>query len=73
MYVTVNRVLMCPPSDLRFYQQIKLVNYIRRQIHQGRCYSCQERFDSRADVLHHMVSEEHVMKLPEMSTWDQPQ
>ncbi|XP_061578684.1 zinc finger protein 277 [Cololabis saira] len=59
--------------NLKFYQQVKLVNFIRRQIHQGRCYGCQERFDSKADVMHHMVSEEHVMKLPEMSTWDQPQ
>ncbi|KAM6937919.1 zinc finger protein 277 [Xenentodon cancila] len=59
--------------NLKFYQQVKLVNFIRRQIHQGRCYGCQQKFDSRADVMHHMVSEEHVMKLPEMSIWDQPQ
>ncbi|KAK2842837.1 hypothetical protein Q5P01_013037 [Channa striata] len=59
--------------NLRFYQQVKLVNFIRRQIHQSRCYGCQEKFDSRADVLRHILSEGHVMKLPEASTWDQPQ
>ncbi|XP_053174879.1 zinc finger protein 277 [Scomber japonicus] len=59
--------------NLRFYQQVKLVNYIRRQIHQSRCYGCQEKFDSRADVLRHIVAEDHTMKLPEISTWDQPQ
>ncbi|XP_017292027.1 zinc finger protein 277 [Kryptolebias marmoratus] len=59
--------------NLRFYQQVKLVNFIRRQIHQGRCYGCQKRFDSRVDMLQHIVSEGHVMKLPETSTWDQPQ
>lgn len=60
-------------ADLRFYQQVKLVNFIRRQIHQSRCYGCQETFESRADVLHHIAAEGHVMKLPDASTWDQPQ
>ncbi|XP_037622305.1 zinc finger protein 277 [Sebastes umbrosus] len=59
--------------NLRFYQQVKLVNFIRRQIHQSRCYGCQEKFDSRDDVLRHIVAEGHVMKLPDMSTWNQPQ
>ncbi|XP_013855828.1 zinc finger protein 277, partial [Austrofundulus limnaeus] len=59
--------------NLRFYQQVKLVNFIRRQIHQSRCYGCQKKFDCRVDVLQHIVSEGHVMKLPEMSIWDQPQ
>uniref|UniRef100_A0A8D3CVW9 Zinc finger protein 277 n=1 Tax=Scophthalmus maximus TaxID=52904 RepID=A0A8D3CVW9_SCOMX len=59
--------------NLRFYQQVKLVNFIRRQIHQSRCYGCHQRFESRADVLRHIVAEGHVMQLPDVSTWDQPQ
>ncbi|XP_059190892.1 zinc finger protein 277 [Centropristis striata] len=59
--------------SLRFYQQVKLVNFIRRQIHQSRCYGCQEKFDSRDAVLRHIVAEGHVMMLPDMSTWNQPQ
>uniref|UniRef100_A0A3Q1G6D6 Zinc finger protein 277 n=1 Tax=Acanthochromis polyacanthus TaxID=80966 RepID=A0A3Q1G6D6_9TELE len=59
--------------NLKFYQQVKLVNFIRRHIHQNRCYGCQENFDSRADILHHIMAKSHVMKLPEMSIWDQPQ
>ncbi|MEQ2221553.1 hypothetical protein ILYODFUR_017053 [Ilyodon furcidens] len=59
--------------NLGFYQQVKLVNFIRRQIHQSRCYGCQEKFDSRADMLDHIISEGHLMKLPQMSAWDQPQ
>ncbi|XP_014827925.1 PREDICTED: zinc finger protein 277 isoform X3 [Poecilia mexicana] len=59
--------------NLNFYQQVKLVNFIRRQIHQSHCYGCQKKFDSRADMMDHIISEGHVMKLPEMSTWDQPQ
>lgn len=68
-------VLLCrvSSSDLRFYQQVKLVNFIRRQIHQSRCYGCQEKFDSREDAVRHIVADGHVMKLPDVSTWNQPQ
>ncbi|XP_053282663.1 zinc finger protein 277 isoform X2 [Pleuronectes platessa] len=59
--------------NLRFYQQVKLVNFIRRQIHQSRCYGCEGKFLSRADVLRHIAAAGHVMKLPDVSTWDQPQ
>lgn len=62
-----------PSSDLRFYQQVKLVNFIRRQIHQSRCYGCQEKFESREDAVRHIVADGHVMKLPDVSTWNQPQ
>uniref|UniRef100_A0A8C4FDX1 C2H2-type domain-containing protein n=1 Tax=Dicentrarchus labrax TaxID=13489 RepID=A0A8C4FDX1_DICLA len=57
----------------KFYQQVKLVNFIRRQIHQSRCYGCQEKFDSRDAVLRHIAAEGHMMKLPDVSTWNQPQ
>ncbi|RVE71468.1 hypothetical protein OJAV_G00052200 [Oryzias javanicus] len=59
--------------NLRFYQQVKLVNFIRRQIHQSRCYSCQQKFDCKADLMQHIEREGHIMKLPVTSTWDQPQ
>lgn len=60
-------------SDLSFYQQVKLVNFIRRQIHQNRCYGCQLTLDSRDAVLAHLRTQGHVMMLPDPSTWDQPQ
>lgn len=59
--------------NLHFYQQVKLVNFIRRQIHQSRCYGCDQKFESRQDVLQHISTEGHVMRLPHMSTWNQPQ
>uniref|UniRef100_A0A8C7NXJ7 Zinc finger protein 277 n=1 Tax=Oncorhynchus mykiss TaxID=8022 RepID=A0A8C7NXJ7_ONCMY len=59
--------------NLRFYQQVKLVNYIRREIHQCRCYGCQEKFGSKPEVIRHVMEAGHVMQLPETSTWDQPQ
>ncbi|XP_056138322.1 zinc finger protein 277 [Lampris incognitus] len=59
--------------NLKFYQQVKLVNYIRRELHQCRCYGCREKFSCKDDVLCHIAASGHVMKLPEMSAWDQPQ
>lgn len=59
--------------NLHFYQQVKLVNFIRRQIHQSRCYGCDQKFESRQEVLQHIGTEGHVMRLPDMSTWNQPQ
>uniref|UniRef100_A0A8C2X3M9 Zinc finger protein 277 n=1 Tax=Cyclopterus lumpus TaxID=8103 RepID=A0A8C2X3M9_CYCLU len=53
--------------------QVKLVNFIRRQLHQRRCYGCQQRFESRDGVLRHLEVEGHVMTLPDAATWNQPQ
>ncbi|KAK9952388.1 hypothetical protein ABG768_018230 [Culter alburnus] len=59
--------------NLRFYQQVKLVNYIRRELHQCRCYCCQEKFETKEELVQHLVNKGHVMQLPEVSHWDQPQ
>ncbi|XP_068132607.1 zinc finger protein 277 isoform X2 [Hyperolius riggenbachi] len=58
---------------LKFYQQVKLVNFIRRQIHQCRCHGCQEKFQSKTELITHMEKENHISVLPERSVWDQPQ
>ncbi|XP_053572696.1 zinc finger protein 277 [Bombina bombina] len=58
---------------LNFYQQVKLVNFIRRQIHQCRCYGCQDKFDSKAELIKHMEETKHLIIPPERSLWDQPQ
>ncbi|XP_072519560.1 zinc finger protein 277 [Salminus brasiliensis] len=59
--------------NLKFYQQVKLVNYIRRELHQCRCYGCQKKFKAREEVVKHIMEAGHVMQLPEVSHWDQPQ
>uniref|UniRef100_A0A8C1R8Z1 Zinc finger protein 277 n=1 Tax=Cyprinus carpio TaxID=7962 RepID=A0A8C1R8Z1_CYPCA len=59
--------------SLKFYQQVKLVNYIRRELHQCRCYCCQEKFETKEELVQHLVNTGHVMQLPEISHWDQPQ
>ncbi|NXD09637.1 ZN277 protein, partial [Nothocercus nigrocapillus] len=58
---------------LNFYQQVKLVNFIRREIHHCRCYICQEKFQSKTELISHMEETKHVTFLPARSTWDQPQ
>ncbi|KAM9753718.1 LOW QUALITY PROTEIN: zinc finger protein 277 [Menidia menidia] len=59
--------------NLRFYQQVKLVNFIRRQVHQGRCPSCQQFFSGRPPLLQHLGAGGHAMHLPGAPAWDQPQ
>ncbi|KAM6152916.1 zinc finger protein 277 [Erethizon dorsatum] len=56
---------------LNFYQQVKLVNFIRRQIHQCRCYGCCVKFISKADLRIHMEENKHASLLPERKIWDQ--
>ncbi|XP_064605513.1 zinc finger protein 277-like isoform X2 [Liolophura sinensis] len=58
---------------LNFYQQVKLVNFIRRQIHQCLCYGCSSKFQSKQDLLDHMHSESHIRQLPKEPLWDQPE
>ncbi|XP_066210173.1 zinc finger protein 277 isoform X2 [Saccopteryx leptura] len=58
---------------LNFYQQVKLVNFIRRQVYQRRCYGCRRRFASRADLRAHMEEAQHAPLLPDRRTWDQPE
>ncbi|KAM5203659.1 zinc finger protein 277 isoform 2-T2 [Hipposideros larvatus] len=58
---------------LNFYQQVKLVNFIRRQVHQCRCYGCRVKFNSKADLRTHMEEAKHTSLLPEVKTWDQPE
>uniref|UniRef100_A0A8B9PHF5 Zinc finger protein 277 n=1 Tax=Apteryx owenii TaxID=8824 RepID=A0A8B9PHF5_APTOW len=58
---------------LNFYQQVKLVNFIRREIHHCRCYKCQEKFQSKTELISHMEETKHITFLPARSTWDQPQ
>ncbi|XP_019398937.1 PREDICTED: zinc finger protein 277 isoform X1 [Crocodylus porosus] len=60
-------------NGLKFYQQVKLVNFIRREIHQSRCYSCREKFQSKIELISHMEETKHIAFLPATSTWDQPQ
>lgn len=59
-------------SNLSFYQQVKLVNYIRRQVHLNTCIGCQQVSLNRESLLEHMTWTNHMEPGP-VSQWDQPE
>ncbi|KAJ8917260.1 hypothetical protein NQ315_002277 [Exocentrus adspersus] len=59
-------------EGLDFYQKIKLVNYIRKQMHSNRCVFCDTAFESFARLQEHFVAEEHY-KRPDVKIFDQPE
>ncbi|XP_076181556.1 zinc finger protein 277 isoform X2 [Ptiloglossa arizonensis] len=54
---------------LTFYQKVKVVNYVRRQIHLQYCVLCETKMDN---VLEHMKQQNHF-KIPAQKIWDQPE
>ncbi|CAH0549502.1 unnamed protein product [Brassicogethes aeneus] len=56
-------------KSLDFYQKIKLVNYIRRQVHDKKCFFCDI---SCENVEEHLREEKHC-KIPSVRTFDQPE
>lgn len=57
---------------LSFYQQVKLVNYIRRQMVDKVCMFCAEKFTAHVALLSHLHHSGHA-RVPEPAAWDQPQ
>uniref|UniRef100_UPI00358FB951 zinc finger protein 277 isoform X2 n=1 Tax=Myxine glutinosa TaxID=7769 RepID=UPI00358FB951 len=58
---------------LSFYQQVKLVNFIRREVYRKRCYACSSSFSNRNELVTHMTSSGHLGSPPLCKDWDQPQ
>uniref|UniRef100_A0A8C4R1P3 Zinc finger protein 277 n=1 Tax=Eptatretus burgeri TaxID=7764 RepID=A0A8C4R1P3_EPTBU len=58
---------------LSFYQQVKLVNFIRREVYCRRCYACGSSFPNRNELVTHMTSSGHLGSPPLCKDWDQPQ
>ncbi|KAL0106729.1 hypothetical protein PUN28_015342 [Cardiocondyla obscurior] len=56
-------------KDLTFYQKVKVVNYIKRQIKLQRCIFCETESDN---VLEHMKKQQHY-KIAAQKIWDQPE
>lgn len=57
---------------LNFYHQVKIVNYIRKQIYQSRCPSCLVELKSKDDLNEHLFSERHYCLPEDRTIWDQP-
>jgi len=58
--------------NLTFYQQIKMINYIRRCVHLNTCITCGEVFSVREALLEHMTWSSHHQP-GSARDWDQPQ
>ncbi|RNA31813.1 zinc finger protein 277-like [Brachionus plicatilis] len=58
---------------LSFYNQIKLINYIRRQVFLKNCFICSQKFDSNEELLKHLEADDHIKEFPNMDLWDQPE
>ncbi|XP_053964525.1 zinc finger protein 277 [Anastrepha ludens] len=59
-------------QDLNFYQKIKVVNYVRRQICLFRCVSCNLRCEDEETLLQHMATEQHF-SCGTKKQWDKPE
>jgi hypothetical protein len=58
---------------LDFYLRIKLINYIRRSIHEKRCHKCEKSFANCDDLIVHLDFSGHIMEVPEKSQYDLPE
>lgn len=59
-------------SSLNFYQKIKVVNYVRRQLCLLRCVSCDLQFDDLNLLSEHMEQESHC-GIGDRIKWDKPE
>lgn len=59
-------------KTLNFYEKVKIVNYIRRQVHLLRCISCDSEYQNSSDLLLHMTKDMHL-KLDDSKLWNQPE
>lgn len=58
---------------LSFYQQIKLINFYRRKLHENICPSCSLGFPDKESTVRHMQETKHTNDVPALVQWDQPQ
>lgn len=43
-----------------FYQKVKMINYVRRKVHLKQCLSCEMSFESTAELIKHLETENHI-------------
>jgi len=57
---------------LNFYNQVKIVNYIRKQVYQNKCPCCSEDLKTRDNFNEHLFTERHYKLPKDRNVWDQP-
>lgn len=58
-------------QSLDFYQQVKMINYIRRCVHLNTCIGCGTTFPDQSKMLEHLSWSDHYT--PPIKEWNQPQ
>jgi len=56
---------------LNFYHQVKIVNYIRKQVYQKKCPACLVEMTSKDNLNEHLFAERHYDLPEDRSIWDQ--
>ncbi|XP_018562000.1 zinc finger protein 277 [Anoplophora glabripennis] len=59
-------------ENLDFYQKIKLVNYIRKQVHNNKCVFCDLPCGDSKSLQKHFLEEKHC-RVPDLKVFDQPE
>ncbi|XP_018328691.1 zinc finger protein 277 [Agrilus planipennis] len=62
----------CLVQELDFYLKVKLVNYIRKRMHELQCIYCETIFENDQLLQEHLATEEHF-KMPDIKNFDQPE
>lgn len=63
---------MISTKDLDFYQKVKLVNYIRKMIHNKKCPFCDNIEQSSTALEYHLKNLQHC-KVPSTEVFNQPE
>lgn len=59
-------------NDLKFYDKVKVVNYIRRQMCSFKCVTCDENFETLAPLEEHLIIAKHY-GIGDKKLWDKPE
>lgn len=59
-------------SGLNFYEKVKVVNYVRRQMHTLKCVSCSEQFETIKLLHDHLAALNHY-GIGKQKDWDHPE
>ncbi|XP_008484620.1 zinc finger protein 277, partial [Diaphorina citri] len=59
-------------KHLDFYQQVKLVNYLRREIYWLSCPVCKTKTETKVDLYTHIKLNNHAL-LPDETLWNCPE
>lgn len=58
--------------EMTFYDRVKIVNFIRRQVHLLHCIKCDDNFSTSGELQSHMQTERHC-DIGDRKQWDLPE